>query len=398
MPFKKQDLIYLDHCATTPVDPFVLQTMLPYFSSNYGNASSIYHKAGRKAAQAVEHAREQVAQLIHASPKEITFTSGATEAINQALIGAYHHYRTIGKHIITCQTEHPAVIDTCNYLRKLGAEITMLPVNASGHINLEQLKQSITKGTILICLMFANNETGLLHPITAISAIAKAHNILFFCDATQAAGKVPIDVEQQDIDLLALSAHKFYGPKGVGALYIKRRRVPIQIGSLLHGGKQENNLRAGTLNVPGIVGLGAAAELVTKIFTTEIKRLSNLRNYLEKNLLYIPETFINGDVSNRLPHVTNICFRYVKSVELMATAPELALSSGSACASGSREPSHVLLAMGLQHDDAHCAIRFSLGMQNNQEQLATVIRDISAAVKKIRDNSPVWQMRLAGII
>lgn len=398
MPIEKQDLIYLDHCATTPVDPFVLQTMLPFFSSNYGNASSIYHKAGRKAAQAVEHAREHVAQLIHASPKEITFTSGATEAINQVLIGVYHHYKAIGKHIITCQTEHPAVIDTCHYLRKNGAEITMLPVNTLGHINLEQLKQSIKKDTVLICLMFANNETGLLHPVTAISAIAKAHNILFFCDATQAVGKVLIDVEQQHIDLLALSAHKFYGPKGVGALYIKRRRIPIQIGSLLHGGKQENNLRAGTLNVPGIVGLGAAAALAIKTAEIETKRLSDIRNYLEENLLSIPETFVNGDIMHRLPHVTNICFRYVKSVELMAAIPELALSSGSACASGSREPSHVLLAMGLQDEEAHSVIRFSLGTQNNQQQLTTAIQLIKAAVKKIRDNSPLWQMRQAGII
>ncbi|GAA4805650.1 IscS subfamily cysteine desulfurase [Olivibacter ginsenosidimutans] len=394
----ENDYIYLDHCATTPVHPLVLQAMLPYFDSIYGNASSIYHKAGRLAAQAIEQARLEVSQLIHASPKEIIFTSGATEAINQALLGIFNHYQKIGKHIITCETEHPAVLDTCSYLERLGAEVTLLPVNALGEIDLAQLDQAIRKDTIFICLMFANNETGVLHPIAQIGEIAKAHQVLFFCDATQAVGKIPVDVEQQHIDLLALSAHKCYGPKGVGALYIKRKRTPIQVGSLLHGGKQEHQLRAGTLNVPGVVGLGKAAALAQQSLTAENERLKQLRDNLERDLLQLPEITINGTTHSRLPHVTNICFKYVKSVELMAALPQLALSSGSACASGSREPSHVLLAMGLTAEDAHCSIRFSLGMSNTTTQLVKTVSYIHQAVEKIRQHSPLWQMHQAGII
>ncbi|MEH6306509.1 cysteine desulfurase family protein [Olivibacter sp. CPCC 100613] len=392
------DFIYLDYCATTPVDPAVLQRMLPYFSEAYGNASSIYHKLGRKSAEAVDLAREQVARLLHASPKEIIFTSGATEAINQAIKGILYHYQRIGKHIITCSTEHPAVLDTCSFLSKQGAEITILKTDSLGRIVLDDLRQSIRPDTILICLMLANNETGVLHPIEEISAIAKKNNILFLCDATQAVGKIPINVVDQGIDILALSAHKIYGPKGVGALYIKRRNNPIQIGALLQGGKQENSLRAGTLNVPGIVGLGTAAELAIQAQKEEFEKLKLLRDYLETSLLTLPQTLLNGHRQHRLPHVANICFRYIKSAEIMTQLPQLALSAGAACASGSREPSHVLLAMGLRKEDAESSLRFSLGRFTTKEQIDHTIDLIRTTVNKLRAASPIWNMHEAGLL
>lgn len=398
MSSSSREFIYLDYCATTPVDPRVLQSMLPYFSELYGNASSVYHKLGRKSAEAVDLARSQVATLINASPKEIIFTSGATEAINQTLKGVFHHYQHIGKHIITCTSEHPAVLDTCNFLSQLGADITKLATNHLGDISLDDLVQVIRPDTILICLMLANNETGVLHPIQQIGKIASKHNILFFCDATQAVGKIPINVENDGIDLLALSAHKIYGPKGVGALYIKRRRAPIQVGAFMQGGKQESNLRAGTLNVPGIVGLGAAAELALTGQNEESKRLEQLRNYLETSLLTLPETFVNGNPTNRLPHVLNMCFRYVRSADIMVQLPQLALSAGAACASGSRTPSHVLLAMGLSKDDAESSLRFSLGRYTTKEQIDYAVGLLRAAITNLRVHSPVWKMHESGLL
>lgn len=392
-------LIYLDHCATTPVDEQVLAAMLPYFTAYYGNASSINHRIGRQSAEAVELARQHIATLICASAKELTFTSGATESINQAVKGVFTNYQQIGKHIITCVTEHPAVLDVCTHLQqKEGASITFLPVDSFGHIDLEMLERSIRKDTIMIALMAANNETGVIHPIAEIGRIANKHNVLFLCDATQAIGKIAIDVQQQHIDILALSAHKFYGPKGAGALYIKRRANPIQIGSLLHGGRQENALRAGTLNVPGIVGLGKASQIAKDNLHTTPKQLAELRDFLEHHLLHIPETYVNGDRSTRLPHVTNICFKYVKGSELMNRSPQLALSSGSACASGLREPSPVLLAMGKSAEDAHSSIRFSLGKANSKNDIILAIALITDAVGKLREASPIWQMHLAGIL
>lgn len=399
MPDLNPHFIYLDHCATTPVDPRVLQSMLPYFSEVYGNASSVYHRLGRKSAEAVDLARHQVAKLIHAaSAKEITFTSGATEAINQALKGVLSHYQNIGKHIITCKTEHPAVLDTCAFLAQQGVDITALATDPLGNISLDDLQRAIRPDTVLICLMYANNETGVLHPVEQIGKIAKKHNILFFCDATQAIGKIPINVIEQGIDMLALSAHKIYGPKGIGALYIKRRSRPIQVGPLLHGGKQENSLRAGTLNVPGIVGLGVAAELAAQSEKEESKRLQGLRNYLEISLLKLPETFLNGDPVNRLPHVSNICFRYVKSSEIMTQLPQLALSAGAACASGSREPSYVLTAMGLTREEAESSVRFSLGKATTEQQISYAINSIRDTVKKLREDSPIWKMHEAGLL
>ncbi len=393
------EFIYLDHCATTPIHPEVLDRMYPFFSETYGNASSIHHSMGRYANKSVEEAREKLAQLVTAQTKELTFTSGTTEAINQVLQGVFFHYQHIGKHMITCQTEHPAVLDTCQFLSRLGAKITYLPVDDQGNISLAQLEESIGNETILIAVMYANNETGVVHPIQEIATIAEKHGVLSFCDATQAVGKIPINLQQLPIDLLALSAHKFYGPKGIGALYIRRRTKPIQVGSLLHGGKQEHHLRAGTLNVPGIVGLGASAELASKHLQEESTRLQKLRDALEQTLLKeIPEAFINGYTATRLPHVSNICFPFVKSSELMAALPSLALSSGSACASGSREPSHVLSAMGLQNEVAECSVRISLGISNTSEQLDTAAHLIIKTVREKRSFSPLWQMHLNGIL
>jgi len=394
----ENELIYLDYCATTPVHPQALQDMLPFFNEHFGNASSIYHKWGRKAAEAIDDARNQVADAIHASTKEIIFTSGATEAINQALKGIWTHYHTLGKHIITCTTEHPAVLDTCKYLENQGATITYLPVDQQGNISLDDLENAIRADTILIALMLANNETGVIHPVKAVGELARKHRILFFCDATQAIGKIPVNVEELNIDLMAISAHKCYGPKGIGALYIRRRSTPIQVGSLLNGGKQENKLRAGTLNVPAIVGFGTAIHLTQQLLVEKAREIEKLRNDLEGQLLTIPESFVNGIQASRLPHVSNIGFKYVKSAELMGCLPRLALSSGSACATGSLDPSHVLLAMGMETNDAHSCIRISLGNPTTKQELIEASQLIRQAVEKLRSDSPIWQMHEAGLL
>ncbi len=391
-------LIYLDNNATTPLDPAVLEAMTPYFTTLFANASSITYRAGRAAASAVEKAREQVSSLIGASSKEISFTSGATEAVNMVLKGVFEHYRTKGKHFITCRTEHKAVLDTFAYLERKGAEVTYLPVDSRGTIDLNILEASIRKDTVLVALMYANNETGVIHPVDKISAIAHKHDVLFFSDATQAVGKIPVDVTATDIDIGCLSAHKIYGPKGVGALYVKRRNKRIQLGALLHGGGQENKLRAGTLNVPGIVGLGQAAEIAKHRLTEEAMRLSRLRDALEKALAKLPATFINGQGTLRLPHVSNMTFRHLKAAEIMVNVPDIALASGSACVSGTRDPSHVLLAMGLSEADAHASIRFSLGRFNTAAEIDSAIGQISSAVEQLRASSPIWQMHEAGII
>lgn len=391
-------LIYLDNNATTPLDPQVLEAMLPYYTDHFANASSISHKAGRKAAEAVDRARGQVAALMGAEPREITFTSGATEAINMAIKGVFEHYAVKGKHIITCQTEHKAVLDTCAYLEKKGAEITYLPVDATGNLSLEELARSIRPDTILVTLMYANNETGLIHPIAECAKITAEKEVLFFCDATQAIGKTNIDLQSTPIDLLCLSAHKLYGPKGVGALYIRRKRKPIQTGALLHGGAQENKLRAGTLNVPGIVGLGKAAELANKQIKSDTETPGLLRNRLELALSALPETRINAAEAKRLAHVSNITFRHLKAAEIMVNMPEIALASGSACVSGDREPSHVLLAMGLSAEDAHASLRFSLGRFTTGEDIDRTIQRVTETVEKLRADSPVWQLHQAGLI
>jgi len=391
-------LIYFDNNATTPLDPDVLNAMMPYFTTQFANASSLTHRAGRAAAAAVDKAREQTAALIDATPGEITFTSGATEAVNMAIKGVFEHYHSKGKHIISCRTEHKAVLDTLAYLEKKGAEVTYLPVTADGRIEVDALEAAIRPDTILVALMWANNETGVIHPIADIAEVAHKHQVLFFCDATQAAGKVEIDVRKTGPDLLCLSAHKLYGPKGTGALYVRRRSKRIQTGALLHGGGQENKLRAGTLNVPGIVGLGKAAEIARQQLTEETPRLTALRNALETALSELPATAVNGQGAPRLPHVTNITFRHLRADQIMVSVPDIALASGSACVSGTRDPSHVLMAMRLSAPDAHASLRFSLGRFNTEAEVNTAIRQLTIAVEQLRASSPIWQLHEAGLV
>lgn len=392
------ELIYLDNAATSPLDPQVLDAMMPYLTDRFANASSITHRPGRIAAEAVERAREQVAALIGASAKEITFTSGATEAINMALKGVYAHYPSKGKHIITCQTEHKAVLDTCRYLEKQGAEVTYLPVDTNGSISLEALEAAIRPDTVLVALMLANNETGVLHPVDEIARIANARDVLFFCDATQAAGKIPIDVAKTPVDMLCLSAHKFHGPKGIGALYVRRKRKPIQTGALLHGGSQENHLRAGTLNVPAIVGMGEAVALARAALPQSADRIRTLRDELERQLSPIAATSINGAAAPRLPNISNSSFRHLRAQEIMLALPQLALASGSACVSGDRDPSHVLLAMGRAPEDAHASLRFSLSRFTTADELARASQLLIQAVAQLRNQSPAWQLFQAGLI
>lgn len=353
---------------------------------------------GKKAAAAVHIARGRIAELIQASDREITFTSGATEAVNLALKGVYHRYQSIGKHIITCQTEHKAVLDVCYFLEKQGAEITYLPVDRYGQISLKELREAIRKDTILISLMYANNETGVIHPIQEIAEIAQKKGVLFFCDATQALGKVPISVLNTPIDLLAFSAHKLHGPKGVGALYVKRKNRRIQLEPLLHGGGQENHLRAGTLNVPGIIGFGAAASKAQGLMLEEARRLKELRDYLEQELLKTEASFLNGTIETRLAHVTNISIRYLKAEQIMASVPNIAMAAGSACSTGSLEPSHVLLAMGLAKDDAHAAIRLSLGRFTRKEEIDLVITLLKESIATLRAQSPIWMLYKKGLL
>ena len=390
--------IYLDNNASTAVDPEVLQEMLPYFSEQYGNAASLNHRFGKKAAEGVHLARVRIASLIQASEKEIIFTSGATESINLAIKGVFERYQSIGKHIITCQTEHKAVLDVCKYLEKKGAEITYLPVNENGEIDQDEYENAIRKDTILICILYANNETGIIHPIEKMGKIADENNVLFFCDATQAVGKLPISVKDSSVDLMAFSSHKIYGPKGVGALYIKRKNRRIQLEPLLHGGGQESHLRAGTLNVPAIVGFGAAAKKAQLLMKDEGLRLAELRNYLEKELLQIEGSYLNGDIERRLPNVTNISFLHVKAEQLMASAPMIAMASGSACSTGSLEPSHVLLAMGLKKDLAHAALRLSLGRFNTTDEINQTIALLKGSIEKLRAESPIWMLYKKGVL
>lgn len=385
--------VYMDYNATTPCDERVLAAMLPFFTQHYGNAASKHHSFGWSAQAAVDIARQQVAALIGATDKEIVFTSGATEAVNLAIKGVAELYAVKGNHIITTAVEHSAVLDTCRYLEKKGIEVTYLPVDASGQINIEELEAAIRPTTILIAAIYANNETGTIFPVKTIGAIAKQHNVLFFNDATQAVGKLPIDVVAEDIDLLALSAHKLYGPKGVGALYIRRRNPRVQLQAQLQGGGHEQGWRSGTLNVPGIVGLGKACSLAAESMQAESERLAILRNRLEQGLLALPETYVNGDKQNRLSHVSNISFRYVPHQALITgVTKHIAVSSGSACASASGQPSHVLLAMGRGSQIARSSLRFSLGQFTTEEEVNIVIELVTETVNTIRSQDIVWQL------
>ena len=390
--------IYLDNNSTTPMDPRVLEAMTPYFLEDYGNAASRNHPFGWKAEEAVDYAREQVAKLIGADPKEIIFTSGATEGDNLGIKGVYEMYAQKGNHIITATTEHKAVLDTCKHIEKLGGEVTYLQVKADGTIDLKELEAAIRPTTILISLMWANNEIGTVLPMREISAIAKKHGVLVFTDGTQAVGKIPVDVNADGIDLMAFTAHKMYGPKGVGALYVRRKNPRVKVTAQMDGGGHERGMRSGTLNVPGIVGFGKACELCMNEMESDSKRISVLRDKLENSLMQLEEAYINGSVGSRLPHVTNISFKHVEGEGLlMGFNQNIALSSGSACTSASLEPSYVLKALGLGDDLAHSSLRFGLGRFTNEEQIDYTIKSISDTVLKLREMSPLWEMYKEGI-
>lgn len=390
--------IYLDNNATTPMDPRVLEAMLPYFVEKFGNAASRNHSFGWVAEEAVDYAREQVAKLINADPKEIIFTSGATESDNLALKGVFEMYASKGNHIITATTEHKAVLDTCKHIEKMGGQVTYLEVNPEGLIDLKELENSITDKTILIAIMYGNNEIGVIQPVREISAIARKHGVLFFTDATQAVGKIPVDVQADGIDLMAFSGHKMYGPKGVGALYVRRKNPRVKVTAQMDGGGHERGMRSGTMNVPGIVGLGKACEICMNEMEAEAKRLSVMRDRLENGLMELEEAYVNGSKEHRLPHVSNISFKYVEGEGLMmGFNKNIALSSGSACTSASLEPSYVLKALGLGDDLAHSSLRFGLGRFTTDEQIDYTINAIKDTVLKLREMSPLWEMFKEGI-
>ena len=390
--------IYLDNNSTTPMDPRVLEAMTPYFLEDYGNAASRNHPFGWKAEEAVDYAREQVAKLIGADPKEIIFTSGATEGDNLGIKGVFEMYAQKGNHIITATTEHKAVLDTCKHLEKLGGEVTYLQVRPDGMIDLKEMEAAIRPTTILISIMWANNEIGTVMPIREISAIAKKHGVLLFTDATQAVGKIPVDVIKDGIYLMAFTAHKMYGPKGIGALYVRRKNPRVKVTAQMDGGGHERGMRSGTLNVPGIVVFGKACELCRLEMEADTKRVSILRDKLETELMKLEEAYINGSTEHRLPHVTNISFKHVEGEGLlMGFNKNIALSSGSACTSASLEPSYVLKALGLGDDLAHSSLRFGLGRFTNEEQIDYTVKAISETVLKLRDMSPLWEMYKEGI-
>jgi cysteine desulfurase len=392
--------IYMDNHATTPLDPRVLEAMLPYFNERFGNAASRNHQFGWEAEQAVETAREQIAKLIGASAKEIIFTSGATESDNLAIKGVAEMYRDKGNHIITAVTEHKAVLDTCKRLEKQGYRVTYLPVQADGLISLDDLKRAIDNKTILVSIMAANNEIGVIQPIDEIGAICKERGVLFHTDAVQAAGKVPLDVNKSNIHLASLSAHKMYGPKGVGALYVRRKNPRVQLTAIIDGGGHERGMRSGTLNVPGIVGFGKAAELAMQEMPEETKRLTYLRDKLmNKFLSNLDEVKVNGtmDAGKHLPGNLNISFIYVEGESLLMGINEIAVSSGSACTSATLEPSYVLKSLGLGDDVAHSSIRFGIGRFNTEAEIDYVADKLIDVVKKLRELSPLYEMVKEGV-
>ena len=389
--------IYLDNNATTQLDPRVLEAMLPYFTNKFGNAASRNHPFGWVAEEGVDYAREQVAKLIGCTEKEIIFTSGATEADNLAIKGVFEMYADKGNHIITCTTEHKAVLDTCKHLEKQGARVTYLQVKEDGLIDLAELEAAMTPETILVTIMYGNNEIGVIQPIKEISAIAHKHGAMFITHAVQAVGKIPVDVIADGIDLMAFTAHKMYGPKGVGALYVRRKNPRVKVTSQMDGGGHERGMRSGTLNVPGIVGLGKACEIARLEMDAEAKRLSALRDKLEAGLTVLEESYVNGNTEHRLPHVANISFKYVEGEGLMMAMKDLAVSSGSACTSASLEPSYVLKALGLSDDLAHSSIRFGLGRFTTEEEVDYAIENTKKAVNHLRDLSPLWEMFKEGI-
>src|SRR5437867_4676518 len=390
--------IYMDYHATTPVDPRVLEAMIPYFTEAFGNAASRNHPFGWKAEEAVEQARKQVADLIGANAKEVIFTSGATESNNLAIKGAAEMYRETGNHIITCVTEHKAVIDTCKRLEKEGYRVTYLPVQKDGRVSLDELSGAITDKTILITIMTANNEIGVIQPIAEIGAIAKEKGILFHTDAVQIAGKVPFNVNELNVDIASLSGHKLYGPKGVGALYVRRRNPRVLLTPIIDGGGHERGMRSGTLNVPGIVGFGKAAQIAREDLPKESTEMMRLREKLRGTLEHeLDEVYINGDLHKRLPGNLNMSLAYVEGESLLMGINDIAVSSGSACTSASLEPSYVLKALGVGEDLAHTSIRFGIGRFNTEEDVDYVAARVIEVVRKLRELSPLYEMAKEGI-
>jgi cysteine desulfurase len=384
--------VYMDNHATTRVDPRVLDAMLPYFTEQFGNAASRNHEFGWKAEEAAETARGHIARLIHANPREIVFTSGATESINLAIKGVAEAHRAKGNHIITQATEHKAVLDTCKRLEKYGFEVTYLPVDKHGLIDLDDLRRAITPKTILVSIMHANNEIGVIQPVEDIGKIAKESQILFFVDAAQSVGKIPVDVETFCVDLLSISAHKLYGPKGVGALYVRRKNPRVELSPLIDGGGHERGLRSGTLNVPGIVGLGKACEICQREMAEESERLRRLRDKLRDAILSrLDDTVVNGSMEHRLSNNLNLSFAGVEGDALLMGINDVAVSSGSACTSATLEPSHVLRALGVSEDLAHSSIRFGLGRFNTEEEVDYVADRVVHTVKRLRELSPLYE-------
>jgi cysteine desulfurase len=390
--------IYMDNHATTPMDPRVLEAMLPYFMEKFGNAASRNHPFGWTAEEAVEHAREQIAKLVGATAKEIIFTSGATESDNLAIKGGAEMYREKGNHIITAVTEHKAVLDTCKRLEKYGYRVTYLPVQKDGLVDLEDLKRAIDDKTILVTIMAANNEIGVLQPWAEIGKICRERGVLFHTDAVQAVGKVPIDVNKDNIDLMSITAHKIYGPKGVGALYVRRKNPRVQISAIIDGGGHERGMRSGTLNVPGIVGLGKASEIARQEMAQEGRHLGALRDRLRDRIMgRLDEVYINGSMEHRLPGNLNISFAYVEGESLLMGINDVAVSSGSACTSATLEPSYVLKALGTGDDLAHSSIRFGIGRFNNEAEVDYVADRVCETVERLRELSPLYEMAKEGV-
>ena len=390
--------IYMDNHATTPVDPRVVEAMLPFYSEKFGNAASRNHAFGWEAEKAVEDARATIARLINASPKEIIFTSGATESDNLAIKGVAEMYREKGDHLITCVIEHKAVLDTCKRLEKYGFKVTYLPVAGDGLIDLDELKRAITPKTILVTIMAANNEIGVVQPVEEIGKITRERGVLFHTDGVQAVGKVPMDVQKMNIDLMSLTGHKIYGPKGIGALYVRRKNPRVQVAPIIDGGGHERGMRSGTLNVPSIVGFGKACELCEKEMGDEAVRLSRLRDRLKDRIFsQLDEVYVNGSLTHRLPHNMNISFAYVEGESLLMGINDVAVSSGSACTSATLEPSYVLKALGVGEDLAHTSIRFGLGRFNTEEEVDYVTARVVETVNRLRELSPLYEMAKEGV-
>ena len=391
--------IYMDNHATTPLDKRVLEAMLPYFSEKFGNAASRNHSFGWEAEEAVDRARNQIAAIINAKAKEIVFTSGATESDNLAIKGVVEFYKDKGNHVITCVTEHKAVLDSCRALERTGkATVTYLPVDQYGMVDPDDVRKAITDKTVLITLMYANNEIGTIHPIAEIGKIAKEKGIVFHCDAVQAVGKIPVDVERDGLDLMSLSGHKIYGPKGVGGLYVRSKGPRVRISAQMDGGGHERGMRSGTLNVTGVVGLGKACEIAQAEMPDEAHRLTQLRNKLQAGIFErLDEVYLNGHPTERLPGNLNLSFAYVEGESLLMGISDIAVSSGSACTSATLEPSYVIRALGTAEELAHSSIRFGLGRFNDEEQVDFVTDRVTKEVMRLREMSPLYEMAKEGI-